>query len=797
MPHPSRIFPSDEERGKRDDDLKPALTNSWRPLRWRRRRIAVGLVAVLLVYAFIHTFPTDLASNRPMHPRVQFGYVPPPYQPEKVETSRSTKGPTGPPPKDQDASHPEEDHYYWGPIRFYNLASSLHKVSRYRTRAQTSRNVLFAASSMKSAANILPLACQMHTAGRNSVHFVIMGRDNLPLDDLLDINGIDRARCNIGFHDGRPDYSEYSSDARAEVSVSGALGHIEQFMNPRVFITDDSMVEDLFFTKGLRTKAAELDRPIIEIPSGKYEDFVWMTRLDYHSLEAWHKPSINILVHATPHTSGSLVRLFDSLSHADYSGLVPPQLTVELPADIEPSAGKHLREMVWPPMSIKQAGVPHHNNIIVQHRLSSVQATVESSATRLMEAFYPADPEHSHVLLLSSQTELSPMYYQFLLYHILEYRYSATPSLIGQDLLGFALSIPQSQLDGQRSFKIPSVSEMTDAKYRQSDEVMGEEAWTAPFLWQAPNADAVLIFGDKWAEFHDYMKLRLRTEHSTAAVHNAPVRSTKLIAETQPGWMEFLLELMRARGWTVLYPASRAGAGIATVHKELYQPPEEFVKPSQAKVTTLENEGETTLPDPSEPFLSVDYSTPVDATREGQNLAQRAHPLDTMLPFNGELPNLIDMPHITHLGEIVPSHVLQNMLFKYKETMREQVGGCTAKQAKLTRPREVGKAEDLFCFLDQDFDNDEKDSVGEESAPLVDLKDADDVAGIIEKDADAPAIPMLDSTAKQKQAHAQAFKLSADAPVVAEAGTVKAPLMVEDLGPVIKKEGTPDSRYDI
>ncbi|KAK3088938.1 hypothetical protein LTR53_019894, partial [Teratosphaeriaceae sp. CCFEE 6253] len=78
-----------------------------------------------------------------------------------------------------------------------------------------------------------------------------------------------------------------------------------------------------------------MGRTLIEIPAGRCEDFLWMTRLDSGSLSNWFKPAIDILIHALPASSGGLIRLVKSLERADYAEFPVPKLTIELPSDIE------------------------------------------------------------------------------------------------------------------------------------------------------------------------------------------------------------------------------------------------------------------------------------------------------------------------------------------------------------------------------------------------------------------------------------------------------------------------------
>ena len=240
------MFASDQELGKRDDDRRRPQIQQWpwkASLRVRRRRIAMGLLGAFLIWLFIHNIPTDLGSidermGRPLRPGhnvggVEFGYRPPANAPAAApKNGRNTvpnREPAGPPPRSQTDST-EQEHYYAGPVRFYKLAKTLQSIGRTMGHRTDNRNILFAAANLKSAANLMPIACEMARVDKNFVHFALLGRDAIPLEDVLEINGVDRTTCDVFFHDGRPDYSEYSTEARAEVSVSGAMGHIWQYM---------------------------------------------------------------------------------------------------------------------------------------------------------------------------------------------------------------------------------------------------------------------------------------------------------------------------------------------------------------------------------------------------------------------------------------------------------------------------------------------------------------------------------------------------------------------------------------
>lgn len=52
---------------------------------------------------------------------------------------------------------------------------------------------------MKSAATLLPIACEMAMRERNFVHFAFMGRDDISMDILKSVNGITK-ECKLIFH---------------------------------------------------------------------------------------------------------------------------------------------------------------------------------------------------------------------------------------------------------------------------------------------------------------------------------------------------------------------------------------------------------------------------------------------------------------------------------------------------------------------------------------------------------------------------------------------------------------------
>lgn len=155
MPLPLRPYPGDEELGKRDDDHKRGtrhpLGAPWQqrqlphaPLRRTVKRMALAILAVVGLYYFFKNMPTDLTNPRPrphydhsggQRPPVGGSAIPPPSQ-----------NPTPSLALDETAEQPQ--HYYNGPIKFYELAASLRMVTKKISSGVGNKNVVCAGRSL-------------------------------------------------------------------------------------------------------------------------------------------------------------------------------------------------------------------------------------------------------------------------------------------------------------------------------------------------------------------------------------------------------------------------------------------------------------------------------------------------------------------------------------------------------------------------------------------------------------------------------------------------------------------------
>ncbi|KAE8352637.1 armadillo-type protein [Aspergillus coremiiformis] len=550
-----RPFLADEELGKKDDDHRPQKrSHLWRSSkRWklpRPRRVLLGIITLYLVYLFFRNMPTDLSP------------APERYNPALAEARQragiSWSPPAAssaipqqePPPRDEFAL--EGDLYYEGNIRFYNLGKTL---SRFRKLPgayglSSSRAVVFAGASLKSISDLLPLACKMANQRTNEVHLVLMGRDVVSIEGIQHVNGIDDSDCPINWHDSQVDYAQWSTDARMERAVVSGLGYVEAFLSPQAIITQGKLLEEAFFLRAVETRSQESGTTHIVLPSAA-RHIMWMSFLDSHSLQVWNDIHIEILIQAPVESSGSLIRLIRSLKDADYLGSMP-SLTIELPHDVDPQLLQFLRTMKWPPHT--------SSKVTLRRRVRSGIMNSAEASLRTAEAFYPRDPNTTHVLMLSPQTELSASFYHYLKYILLKCRYSATAEQTASNLLGISLDVLPTPPTKGEPYNPPALD---TSRIPNPDD--GEALPLS--LWQVPNSNAALYFGDKWVEFHSFLSDRLSMEETSS--HET------IISERHPAVMEDLLKLMRERGYYLLYPAAEGVHALATVHSDLLQLSEE------------------------------------------------------------------------------------------------------------------------------------------------------------------------------------------------------------------------------
>lgn len=383
------------------------------------------------------------------------------------------------------------------------------------------------------------------------------------------------------------------------------------------------------------------------------------------SSAAWNDFHVNILIHASAGASGSLIRLLKSLSSADYSSNSLPHLTIELPHDVDPQTVKFLETFHWPPAHVDNP--TNTKQLTIRRRIPRWSLKEEESSTRFLESFWPANPRQSHVLVLSPQTELSPQFFHYLKYTVLEYKYSAAAQWQDWDprLLGISLTVPTTYLSGAGEFVPP-----TKRDVKPQTEAYPVDGPT-PFLWQAPNSNAILIFGQKWIELHGFVTRLLDVVHRLPTTP-ASFLSKKEVSKSYPSWLEQALRLSRARGYWTLYPGETMAGALAVVHKELAKAPEEYEKEMPRKQDQVNS-------------------------REGDLANGAGSLLEGLIPSkDGLLPPFGELPIMTWDGKVVSLEEYDEGVQEYAGEFRANTSGdCEGLTSEELLPK--GSAADLFC----------------------------------------------------------------------------------------------------
>ncbi|KAK1029556.1 hypothetical protein LTR33_017222, partial [Friedmanniomyces endolithicus] len=106
-----------------------------------------------------------------------------------------------------------------------------------------------------------------------------------------------------------------------------------------------------------------------------------------------------------------------------------------------------------------------------------------------------------------------------------------------------------------------------------------------------------------------------------------------------------------------------------------------------------------------EAFLLADESPVIVEHVERET--PEAQPLQDMLPFKGDLPELPQLPSLSYTGDIVNATTQEDLIQDYVPVFRRTIGGCRGVDA--TRKRIISdptRTDDLFCFpgVDIEFD---------------------------------------------------------------------------------------------
>jgi hypothetical protein len=247
------------------------------------------------------------------------------------------------------------------------------------------------------------------------------------------------------------------------------------------------------------------------------------------------------VIHADAH-SGNLERLLKSLENAFYPSLEhrPTRVTIVLDPfePIHPLTRDFLRGYKFPSqsrVSIRRPLLPKNDP--------------QAAARNFLESFYTLSEDHA-VLFLDPNTELSKWYPHYLLFTTLQYRYSSYQSPgSSSTLYGISLESPLFDISGKTPFPLADLD-------------------GSPFLYPAPSSRTALFFPQHWSELYSYVSHQLSPENLGSRNASATAPLLMLPEPLATSWQAPLIELARARGYSMLYPAFKKET-LAIVHNEV------------------------------------------------------------------------------------------------------------------------------------------------------------------------------------------------------------------------------------
>ncbi|CAE6402069.1 unnamed protein product [Rhizoctonia solani] len=190
------------------------------------------------------------------------------------------------------------------------------------------------------------------------------------------------------------------------------------------------------------------------------ESSEWFSMLTAEEWRAWDKPAIELAV-ITHDRPWSLRRLLDSVKQAHYFGD-----TVNVVINLEQTSDQETRQIAE---EFKME--PTGSHVFVRHRI-----VYAGLMTAVVESWYPHG-NHSYGVMLEDDVELSPLFYAWIKFCILRYRYG-TPLRDASQLYGISLYQPkvtELHMQGRRPFSARDIFAMANIEHPHT-----------PYLSQVP-----------------------------------------------------------------------------------------------------------------------------------------------------------------------------------------------------------------------------------------------------------------------------------------------------------------------
>ncbi|GAA5968407.1 hypothetical protein JCM11641_007627 [Rhodosporidiobolus odoratus] len=263
----------------------------------------------------------------------------------------------------------------------------------------------------------------------------------------------------------------------------------------------------------------------------------WVGALELEALRHWHTPRIDLSV-VTNDRPVSLHRLLTSLQTAYYFG-DDISLSVNLEQTTDRLTHRLVDDLRWP-----------YGSFALRHRI-----LLGGLMPAIVESWYPSSND-TYGVLLEDDVEVSPLFYGWLKFTILQYRYTLAGRKASSHLFGVSL-YQQKNIELRPEGRQPFDAHRLFAELNLHS--------TTPYLSQIPCSWGAAYFPEVWREFHTYLSLRLSELALPISEPLVPaIRSNRW----PRSWKKYFIELVYLRGYSMLYPNYPNFESLSTNHLE-------------------------------------------------------------------------------------------------------------------------------------------------------------------------------------------------------------------------------------
>ncbi|KAL2902826.1 Elongation factor 4, partial [Bienertia sinuspersici] len=397
-------------------------------------------------------------------------------------------------------------------------------------------DVLFYAHSIAEVKALAPLLEKFRTSVGKKAYIVVSGGHYCPCEEAAaalnwPLSVCKERRFKI-FDLGIGALSGVSnSEVPVVQSVYASMKGLVKVHNPSVLIAVNDIDSDVRKALKMASETSKNESTFVLLPRASVPKVLWMADLRSTALPNWNKMRISINI-ITQNRVRSLMRLLKSLSNAYYLGDEIP-ISFNVDSKVDEATIKLLGTFEWP-----------HGSKSVRRRI------IQGGLIRAVsESWYPSSDDEFG-LLLEDDIEVSPYYYLWIKYALLNYHYD--PQVSFPELSSISLYTPRL------------VEVVKERPKWNATEFFQRIHPNTPYLHQLPCSWGAVFFPKHWREFYVYMNMRFTEDPKKNPVQIPKSRTNGW----QASWKKFLIDMMYLRGYVSLYPNFPNQASFSTNHME-------------------------------------------------------------------------------------------------------------------------------------------------------------------------------------------------------------------------------------